>query len=426
MLLGTSIFSTEAKILREVARRICDELNSTYLDVAKYPVGLERHVKEVKKHMDDGPDDVRFIVICGMRGVGKTTLAKEVYNQHFDTFEAKSFLENVGETSKQPNGLVILQEQLLRDVLNDQKMKVGNIARGSNVIKERLRNRNVLFILDDVTHRSQLNVIARERKWFGRGSRIIITTTDLDSVKEIKASYVHMLEGLNHAESLQLFCMHAFESCNPERGFTDLSDEVVNYCDGLPLALEVLGSHLHGRSVEKWIDALGKLRRIPSNDIQMRLLVSYDGLEGDNEKELFLDIACFFVGWNKDYVLKILNGCGFSVEIGLDILIGRNLVRISWNRLEMHGLIRDMGKEIVRKESRNTGERSRLFFRDDILTTLRSHLVSIVVQITSLKLIHPTFDDTGVRKKWGVFKFWNEVQLDRSNLLQMGSIHLVC
>lgn len=145
--------------MRKIARRICNELSRTYLDVAKYPVGLEYRMMPVNKHLNDGSNDVRFIVIRGIGGIGKTTLTKAVYNQFFHTFEAKSFLANVGEKSKHPNDLVHLQQQLLNDILNFQKIKVENVHQGSNVIKERLSNRRVLIILDDITHRNQLKVL---------------------------------------------------------------------------------------------------------------------------------------------------------------------------------------------------------------------------------------------------------------------------
>lgn len=58
------------------------------------------------------------------------------------------------------------------------------------------------------------------------------------------------------------------------------------------------------------------MRRSPPDRIQSQLILSFDALSDDNEKDLFLDIACFFVGEDTDYVVKILNGCGLSADIG--------------------------------------------------------------------------------------------------------------
>lgn len=215
-------------------------------------------------------------------------------------------------------------------------------------------------------------------------------------MKEIKADYIYMPKTLDDDESLCLFSLHAFEKNHPKEEFIELSKAVVGYCKGLPLALEVLGAALLDESVEEWNKMLKRLRRSPHSDIQEKLEISYHAL--GSERELFLDIACFFVGWDKDYVFKILNGCDANAEAGLSVLIRRNLVRITRrNKLEMHDLIRDMGKEIVCGESRNPGERSRLFFHEDVLTTLRSHLVSVGCSYCSTRVVFTVSTNTAGR-----------------------------
>ncbi|GAA0166555.1 hypothetical protein LIER_40210 [Lithospermum erythrorhizon] len=81
------------------------------------------------------------------------------------------------------------------------------------------------MVIDDVDN-IQLNALAKQCDWFGRGSRIIITTRDEDA-------------------ALHLFCLHAFKNDHPQEDFKDLSLNVLSYAGGLPLALRVLGDHLH-------------------------------------------------------------------------------------------------------------------------------------------------------------------------------------
>ncbi|KAK4269975.1 hypothetical protein QN277_023066 [Acacia crassicarpa] len=90
------------------------------------------------------------------------------------------------------------------------------------------------------------------------------------------------------------------------------------------------------------------------------------------EKEIFLDICCFFVGKDKNYVTQILNGCGFYADIGIKRLIELSLVRVCYkNKLEMHNLLRDMGREIIREQSpKKPEERTRLWSYDEVLDVL--------------------------------------------------------
>ncbi|XVF30429.1 hypothetical protein REPUB_Repub16aG0056500 [Reevesia pubescens] len=72
-----------------------------------------------------------------------------------------------------------------------------------------------------------------------------------------------------------------------------------------------------------WKSALEKLEEIPDSKIQKMLKISYDSLEDDYDKNLFLDIACLFVGKDRDYTTMILDGCDYYTTIGIENLIGR-------------------------------------------------------------------------------------------------------
>ncbi|KAI3725026.1 hypothetical protein L1987_64798 [Smallanthus sonchifolius] len=96
--------------------------------------------------------------------------------------------------------------------------------------------------------------------------------------------------------------------------------------------------------------------------IQDVLQTSYESLPYNSEKELFLHIACFFVGKDVDYVVKILEP-GYSAASGIQTLINRCLLSVSPNKkLMMHRLLQEMGKNIVRQESPKLPEkRSRVW-----------------------------------------------------------------
>ncbi|CAL5417674.1 unnamed protein product [Camellia sinensis] len=338
----------EAKFIQKIVREVLCELKHTFLHVAVRPVGIDSRVEHIKSLLSFGSDDVRMIGIYGLGGIGKTTIAKAVYNQIFLQFEGSCFLADVREFIGQ-YGLLQLQEQLLFELLRTKNLKIASVDRGMNLIKERLHSKRVLIVLDDVDQLRQLNSLAGNRDWFGPRSRIIITTRDEHLLKRLKVDKRYMVEELNHED------------------YADLANGIVNYASGLPLALEVLDSYLFGRNMAEWKSAFDKLQQIPHEEIQKKLRISFDALDDDKIKDIFFDIAFFFIGMDKDYAITILNGCGFFAEIGISVLISRCLLRISVNnKLMMHDLVRDMGREIIReRHPKEPEKRSRLWFHED-------------------------------------------------------------
>lgn len=146
------------------------------------------------------------------------------------------------------------------------------------------------------------------------------------------------------------------------------------------MALEVLGTSLGTRVKREWISAIKKLQKIPHEGIGEKLRIGFDSLEDTTLKDAFLDIACFFIGWDKEYVAEILDGRGFYADSSVPVLLERSLVTINdYNQFDMHDLIRDMGRAIVSKMSEdNPGKRSRIWFHEDALDVLNKHRVRTI------------------------------------------------
>ncbi|XP_030925075.1 TMV resistance protein N-like [Quercus lobata] len=309
--------------------------------------------------------------------MGKTTLARVVYDTYSDQFEVSSFIVDVREKSEKGD-LLQLQKQFLKESLGKiDTAAIWNVHEGAKIIKNRLCHKKVLLVLDDVNHVNQLENLAGEHHWFGSGSWIIITTRDEHVLVEHGVLKIYKPIGLKNNDASKLFCLKAFKNEQSKEGYTHLSQEVVKYAGGLPLALVTLGSFLIGRKIDEWQSALDYFKNNPKKEIFDILKISYDGLE-EMWKEIFLDIACFFKGWSKFEVIRILENCGFNARIGISVLLDKSLLTVAGDieELGMHDLLQEMGEKIVCQQScGELGRQSRLWLFEDLLHVLENNMV---------------------------------------------------
>lgn len=370
-----SLYRHEAALVETIVEDVQKKLIPKLPSCTDHLVGIDSRIKEVHSLLGMGLSDVRFIGIWGMGGIGKTTIARLVYEAIKEEFKVSCFLANIREVSK-ANGLAQIQRELLSH-LNIRSGDFYNVHDGKKIFANSLSNKKVLLVLDDVSELSQLENLAGKQEWFGPGSRVIITTRDKHLLVTHGVHEICKARGLVQKEALKLFSFKAFKQDEPEEEYSSLCKEVVEYTKGLPLALEVLGSHLHGRTIEVWHSALEQMKSIPHSKIQDTLKISYDSLQS-MEKNMFLDIACFFKGMDIDEVIEILKNCGDHPQIGIDILIERSLVTVDsmHNKLGMHDLLQEMGRNIVFQESpKDPGRRSRLWSQKDIDQVLTKNKV---------------------------------------------------
>ena len=345
-----------------MTKRIFRRLNCKRLDVGTNLVGIGSRINKVNLLLHMGSNDIRIIGIYGIGGIGKTTIAKLIYNEFSWEFEYMSFLENIGMISDTQPGLLLLKNQL-RDDLQD-----GD--RGATMIKKK-----VFIVLDDVDHLEQLECLLGNGGWLGEGSRVIITTRNKHLLTVQRVDDIYEVPELNFGEAEELFNLYAFQQNVPKLEFINLSHSMIYYCQGLPLALKVLGSLLFNKTIPQWKSELHKLEREPEMEIHNVLKRSYDGL-GRTEKNILLDVACFFGDEDKDCVSRILDGCNFHAEIGLQKLNDMCLITIPYNMIQMHDLIRQMAWEIVREGYPHKPNKwSRLWDPHDIDSALTTYKV---------------------------------------------------
>ncbi|KAK4591192.1 hypothetical protein RGQ29_021405 [Quercus rubra] len=323
-----------------------------------------------------------MIGVWGMAGIGKTTLARVVFYMVSREFDGCCFLHNVREVCEK-EGLLPLQQQIIRKILNES---IQDVDEGVFVIKNRLRHKRILLVLDDVSQLDQLKMLVGKHNWFGSGSRVIITTRDKHLLHTHEVDEICVAKTLSDDKALHLLSLKAFKKDCPPEDYLQLSEDAVQYTKGLPLAIEILGSTLFNRDINQWKSTLSRLKKFPERAIFEALKISYDGLH-ETEKKIFLYIACFFNHEYKNSVVRKLDYLDLYPAVGLEVLVEKSLIKMNDVGVWMHDLVQDMGRKIVHDECpEEPGKRSILWSFEDINSVLTKNTGTEAIQGIVLKL----------------------------------------
>ncbi|XP_056175548.1 disease resistance protein RUN1-like [Syzygium oleosum] len=334
------------KFIKSVIQEIVMKLKTKDKYVIEHIVGMHDRVEAIMKLLDVDSGGMRIVLIHGMGGIGKTTLAKVVFNKINHLFSHCCFLGNVRESSLS-FGLITLQKQLLSNMFGSGFHDIINdVDDGIKVIAQRLSNKKVFIVLDDVDDEEQLEKLAIKHVSLNSGSKIIITARN-KSVLKADQIFEYEVKPLDSVQSLELFSRHAFGRNFPTNDYDSLSRQVVSMTGGLPLALEVIGSLLHCQNKALWIDVLDNLREIPHEKVQDKLKISYNALSHE-QKQIFLDIACLFVDEDQTNAFYMWKDCRFFPDYSIQVLVCMSLIKITDdNKFWMHDQLRYLGRKIV-------------------------------------------------------------------------------
>jgi energy-coupling factor transporter ATP-binding protein EcfA2 len=299
-----------------------------------------------------------IVALVGMGGIGKTTLSKKMYHLFHNQYEKSSFLEDV--KSKHINDV---KKKLLQDLCDRKLRKDEDVDEYFDEIKQCMISKKVLVVVDDVDTTKDLVAlqlpIHKHATNVNCKSKVLVNSRNWQELKNhVKESAKVDMALLEDEQAKELFMFHAFKHANcVTNDFQNISMEIIKACGGLPLSLEVLGCYLCDiHELEIWKDALRELkagRNIPggsNNEMLWKTLrISYDHLI-QIEQDMFLDIACFFIGFKKSTFCRVYWNGDYSPSPMLRLQNLKDKSLIKWvedGNLYMHEQLRDMGRNIA-------------------------------------------------------------------------------
>ncbi|KAM5562799.1 hypothetical protein ABKV19_017810 [Rosa sericea] len=316
-------------------------------------------------------NQVNLIVICGMGGIGKTTMVKEVVirakKEGLVDEHAKVVVNDKPDISKIQSDIAeSLGLKLEEQVLESRADKLFN----------RLSAKRVLVVLDNVWETLDLREIGIPS---GRNScKILVTSRNQDIFNDMEENRKKFSIGvLPESDAWSLFKKMAGDDIESDPELRSIAEQVLEKCDGLPVAISTLGSALRRKTKAVWNDALRLLQKPFGGDIQgmkknvyQSIRLSYDFLEREEAKSCFL-LCCIFrestiicvedlvthgLGLGVFHRIDSVEGGRDRVEALVDTLKSCYLLLDSDKEecVRMHDVVRAVGLHIASAESEGT------------------------------------------------------------------------
>ncbi|KAI0501213.1 hypothetical protein KFK09_016156 [Dendrobium nobile] len=327
---------------------------------------------------EDDRDNPLVYAIVGMGGIGKTTLAKLVFDDHII---ASRFQVNLWVSVSQNYN----ENDMLRNIITSaggDGERCHNFDSLSKKVIDIVKDKRVFMVLDDVWETKRVwNDMLRIllKRGVAEGSRVLVTTRNEEVAAQMMAVHSQRVQPLPLEDGWSLLCKSAFPAWVQQKAkddkwnLKDIGIELVKKCDGLPLAINAIGGMLSSQSKtrESWDFILKssswEVEGLP-DEINSALYISYQDLPRDI-KRCFLYCSLF----PKGRYFKIMNAKNLWIQEGLihdeknksshdvaqryfRILVQRNLVILDRVYIEaayfkMHDLVYSLSQFLTRNEN---------------------------------------------------------------------------
>ncbi|KAL6658127.1 hypothetical protein ACP70R_003713 [Stipagrostis hirtigluma subsp. patula] len=336
-------------------------------------VGIEENRRQLTEWLYSDEQGSTVITVSGMGGLGKTTLVGNVYEREKINFTTHAWI-------------VVSQTYDVVELLRKIVRKIGQIVEKPQLadldahdmkvkIKERLTDSKCLLVLDDVWNREAYTQIGDAFQNL-QASRVIITTRQEHVAALAQPTRQLKLKPLERNDAFNLFCRKAFYNrmeCKCPQDLEKLGNNIVDRCQGLPLAIVSIGGILSSLPPTDyvWNEMYKQLRSELANNDHVRAILnlSYHDIPGDL-RNCFLYCGLFPEDYqfSRETLVRLWAAEGFAAQKGkitaeevadryLRELIQRNMLEVvehdelgRVSTCKMHDLVRDLALSFAEEE----------------------------------------------------------------------------
>ncbi|CAM0908475.1 unnamed protein product [Alopecurus aequalis] len=227
-------------------------------------VGVQWQVEELISMLlsDEGSNkkqQLKIVSIVGFGGLGKTTLAKAVYERMRTQFDCTAFV-SVGLNPKATKVFKDILFQIDEERYSGASAAAWDEKQCIDIIRELLENKRYFIILNDIWDTQAWEIIRCAFTENCLGSMVITTTRILDLA--MRAGHVYRIKPLSDEDSRELFNARLFAGKAKRTDYetTELVHKILKRCGGIPLAIITMANLLANKPKEDWCkvyDSLG-------------------------------------------------------------------------------------------------------------------------------------------------------------------------